>query len=147
MRYEVLVEAVSGVGCSTATTLDCYTEEGVPPVVTGVTTDRLNGTAMNVSWTPPNKAQSNGFIQNYTVTYSTVMESTNRRRQGSRRMVTVPSDRSDVVIGGLDPESAYAVGVTATTTKGTSECELECIQSGSMHGILVRLERQVFLAQ
>lgn len=119
MRYEVRVEAVSGVDCSTVTSLDCYTEEGAPPVVTGVTTNRLNGTAMSVSWTPLNKAQSNGFILRYTVTYS---ETGSRKRQ-SPQTVMVSGDRSDVTIAGLDPGSAYSVSVTASTAVGISECE------------------------
>lgn len=113
------MEAVSGVSCSTVTSVDCYTEEGVPPVVTGVSTNRLNGTAMSVSWTLLNKVQSNGFIQGYTVTYSVAIGTGN---QGSE-VVTVSNDRSVVIIVGLEPESAYSVSVTATTVGGTSERE------------------------
>ncbi len=122
-RYLVSVEAVSGVGCSDVTEIDCYTEQTQPPVVTGVTADRLNGTAMNVSWTPLNKALSNGFIDNYIVRYSVAMPTPNRKRQGSEQ-VTVPSDKSSTIIGGLDPGSEYSVGVSASGTGGTSRCEL-----------------------
>ncbi len=124
-RYLVSVEAVSGVGCSDVTEIDCYTEQTQPPVVTGVTVDRLNGTAMNVSWTPLNKAQSNGFIQSYIVTYSVVTATPNRKRQGSQQ-VTVSSDKSGTIIGGLDPGSEYSVGVSASGAGGTSQCELSC---------------------
>ncbi|XP_064386134.1 mucin-2-like isoform X4 [Halichondria panicea] len=119
-RYLVSVEAVSGVGCSEVTEIDCYTEQTQPPVVTGVTVDRLNGTAMNVSWTPLNKAQSNGFIQSYIVTYSVVTATPNRKRQGSQQ-VTVSSDKSGTIIGGLDPGSEYSVGVGASGAGGTSQ--------------------------
>ena len=129
-RYLVSVEAVSGVGCSDVTEIDCYTEQTQPPVVTGVTVDRINGTAMNVSWTPLNKAQSNGFIQSYIVTYSVVTATPNRKRQGSQQ-VTVSSDKSGTIIGGLDPGSEYSVGVGASGAGGTSQCEYT-----RMHGTL-----------
>ena len=124
-RYLVSVQAVSGVVCSDFTEIDCYTEQTQPPVVTGVTVDRINGTAMNVSWTPLNKAQSNGFIQSYIVTYSVVTTTPNRKRQGSQQ-VTVSSDKSSTIIGGLDPGSEYSVGVNASGAGGTSQCELSC---------------------
>ena len=126
-RYLVSVEAVSGVGCSDVTEIDCYTEQTPPPVVTGVTVDRLNGTAMNVSWTPLNKAQSNGFIQSYIVRYSVATATPNRKRQGSQQ-VTVSSDKSGTIIGGLDPGSEYSVGVSASGAGGTSECECTCMR-------------------
>ncbi len=80
---------------------------------------------MNVTWIPTNKAQSNGFIQSYTVTYSVEMGTDNRKRQGPQA-VTVPSDRSNVIIAGLDPKSAYSVSVTTSTTGGTSERKFFC---------------------
>ncbi len=124
VRYEVRVEAVSGVGCSAVTSLDCYTEEGIPPPLTGVDSVRLNGTAMNVSWTPPNKAESNGFITGYTVTYSAVSNTgTNRKRQGPQN-VRVDKDQSNVIVTGLDPASAYLVGVVSQTARGTSQRKL-----------------------
>ncbi len=124
-RYLVSVEAVSGLGCSDVSEIDCYTVEKQPPMVTGVTVNRLNGTAMNVSWTPLNKAQSNGFIQSYTVTYSVVTAASNRKRQGNVQRETVSSDKSDVVVGGLDPASMYNVDVTVSGSGGTSERECD----------------------
>ncbi len=122
-RYLVSIEAVSGVGCSAVTEIDCYTEQTQPPVITGVTVNRIDRTAMNVSWTPLNKAQSNGFIQSYIVTYSVATATPNRKRQGSQQ-VTVSSDKSGTIIGGLDPGSEYSVGVSASGAGGTSDCEL-----------------------
>ncbi len=126
IRYLVSVEAVSGVGCSNVSEIDCYTVQTQPPVVEGVMVDRLNGTAMNVSWTPLNKAQSNGFLQSYIVTYSVVTAAPNRKRQGNVQRETVSSDKSDVVVGGLDPASMYNVGVTVSGSGGTSERECDC---------------------
>ncbi len=116
---------MSGLGCSAVSEIDCYTVQAQPPVVEGVMVDRLNGTAMNVSWTPLNKAQSNGFLQSYIVTYSVVTVTPNRKRQGPQ-VVTVSSDKSSRIIGGLDPGSEYNVGVTVTGPGGTSERECDC---------------------
>ncbi len=126
IRYLVSVEAVSGVGCSDVSEIDCYTVQTQPPVVEGVMVDRLNGTAMNVSWTPINKAQSNGFLQSYIVTYSVVTATLTRKRQGNVQRATVSSDKSNVVVGGLDPASMYNVDVTASGSGGTSEGECDC---------------------
>ena len=126
IRYLVSVEALSGVGCSNVSEIDCYTVQTQPPVVEGVMVDRLNGTAMNVSWTPLNTAQSNGFIDTYIVTYSVVTATPNRKRQGPQ-VVTVSSDKSGRIIGGLDPGSEYNVGVTVTGPGGTSECECNSV--------------------
>lgn len=123
VRYVVSVEAASGDRCSSITSVECYTEQGIPPVVTGITTDRINGISMRVSWTPPNKAESNGFILGYTITFSPVSENVKRKRQSSE-MVSVSGDSNNVVITGLNPELAYEVSVTATTAEGTSEREL-----------------------
>ncbi len=124
-RYLVSVEAVSGVGCSAVSEIDCYTVQTQPPVVEGVMVDRLNGTAMNVSWTPLNKAQSNGFIHSYIVAYSVVTATPNRKRQGPQ-VVTVSSDKSGGIIRGLDSGSEYNIGVRASGPGGTSECECGC---------------------
>ncbi len=124
-RYLVSVEAVGGVGCSNVSEIDCYTVQTQPPVVGGVMVDRLNWTAVNVSWTPLNTAQSNGFIDTYIVTYS-VTATPNRKRQGPQ-VVTVSSDKSGRIIGGLDPGSEYNIGVKASGPGGTSECECNCV--------------------
>ncbi len=126
IRYLVSVETLSGGGCSTVSEIDCYTVQTQPPVVEGVMVDRLNGTAMNVSWTPLNKAQSNGFIDTYIVTYSVVTATPNRKRQGPQ-VLTVSSDKSGRIIGGLDPGSEYNVGVKASGPGGTSDCECNCV--------------------
>ena len=121
MRYLVSVEAGGGGGCGSPVTVECYTEEGVPPVVMGVGAVRLNGTAMNVSWTPLNKAQARGFIQRYIITYRVSTEGRVKRQTDS---VEVPADQSSVVVGGLDPALQYGVQVGAQSQRGTSEREL-----------------------
>ena len=122
VRYLVQVEAVSGVGCSAIVEQDCYTEERAPPPLSGVESVRLNSTAMNVSWIPPNKAESNGFITGYIVTYFPVTNTGNRRKRQERSRPVGP-EASNVIINDLDPGSAYEVGVVSTTAAGTSESE------------------------
>ena len=115
MRYLVSVRGGGGGGCGLAVTLECYTEEGQPPVVMSVEAERLNGTAMNISWTPHNKAQARGFIQGYIITYTV---STGDRAQS----VNVSVYKSSKVIGGLDPALGYDVTMVAQSGGGTSQC-------------------------
>ena len=115
VRYLVSVEAGSGSGCGPPVTVECYTVEGQPPVVTGVWAERLNWTAMNVSWTPLNKAQARGFIVQYIITYTI---STRGRVPQS---VSVPADQMSMVVGGLDLGSGYDVTVGAQSRGGTSQ--------------------------
>ena len=117
MRYLVSVEAGGGGGCGSPVTVECYTVEGVPPVVTGVEVERLNGTAMNVSWTPVTIVQARGFIS-FTVTYT---PSTGGRARRQSSSVRVPGDQSNVVIGGLDPALEYDVAIATQSGGGVSQ--------------------------
>ena len=115
VRYLVSVEAGSGSGCDPPVIVECYTVEGQPPVVTGVWAQRLNGTAMNVSWTPLNEAQAGGFIEHYIITYT--MSTRGRVTQS----VSVPAHKTSAVVGRLDPASGYDVTVGALSRGGTSQ--------------------------
>ena len=117
VRYLVSVEAGGGSGCGPAMILECYTEEGQPPMVTGVGVDRLSSTTMDVSWIPLNKAQAGGFIQNYVITYTVSTGGT------ARKQTTVSADRNSEIISGLDPITQYDITVAAQSRGGTSECE------------------------
>lgn len=87
-----------------------------PPPPNDIVTSRINGTHINVTWTPIPLTEANGFIQNYTVTY---------QRQGSlkRQIQTkdVSADESSTLIGGLDPIAVYNVQVAASTNAGIGE--------------------------
>ena len=91
----------------------------VPPSPTDVSSQRLNGTHMNISWSPIPLTQSRGFIQNYTITYQRVSRTSKRQVQS----ISVPGGESNVVIGGLDPASTYSVSVGATTSAGPGEVQ------------------------
>ena len=114
------VEAASGSGCGPAVTVECYTEQRQPPMVTGVEVNRLSGIAMNVSWTPLNKAQAGGFILAYKITYTA---SSRDQVKGEAQSVVVPPNETSEVIAGLDPESGYDVTVRAVSWGGTSQRE------------------------
>ena len=90
-----------------------YTE---PPAPENIEAERLNGTHMNVSWTSIPLTVSNGFITTYTIIYEKLE---NKKRQ--TLSLIVPGKDSSVVIGGLDPASAYTILVGATTSSGPGE--------------------------
>ena len=84
----------------------------------GVRVERLNSTAMNVSWTLLTLEEARGFVTSYTVSY--------RKDEGMAKRTTesvvVPGgEQSSVVIGGLDPGSSYQVSVSASTSAGTGD--------------------------
>ena len=90
-----------------------------PPSPMNVSTQRLNGTHMSISWSPIPLTQSRGFITNYTCTYQRVSRVSKRQTLS----VSVPSSASSIVIGGLDPASAYTVSVGATTAAGPGQVQ------------------------
>lgn len=76
--------------------------------------DRINGTHMNVEWTPLTLEEARGFVSSYMITYS----ASNRKRQMDSESITFPGDSSSGVIGGLTPGVSYSVAVAATTSAG-----------------------------
>ena len=95
-----------------------------PPLVpsvspSGVRVERLNSTAMNVSWTLLTLEEARGFVIYYTVSY--------RKDEGMAKRTTesVVVQQSSVVIGGLDPGSSYLVSVSASTSAGNGEMSEE----------------------
>ena len=99
----------------------------VPPSPTNITTQRLNGTHMNISWSPVPLTESRGFIQSYTVTYQRVSRTVKQQVLS----VSIPGSESSVVIGGLDPASAYSVSVGATTSAGPGESSPPSVTPGA----------------
>ena len=84
----------------------------VPPPPNNITTDRLNGTHIRVSWQSLSLSEATGFIQSYRISYQIV---SNKRQILA---VVVPGNASTVVIGGLDPDSTYTIFVGSSTSKG-----------------------------
>ena len=84
--------------------------------------NRLNGTAMNVSWVPLNLVEARGFVQSYIITYQQASGGSHRKRQ--MRTQTVDGSASSAIVGGLQPGVAYEVTVSGMTTEnGPGELE------------------------
>ena len=90
----------------------------VPASPTGVSVSRLNGTHMNVSWDQIPLSEAKGFIVSYTVLYQTINNVKRRRRL---KFDAVPGNETSVLIGNLDPSNSYQVFVSATTSAGDGE--------------------------
>jgi len=80
-----------------------------------VTVERLNGTAMNVSWTRLSVVEAQSIAVAYVVSYS---PQNFRKRQ--IREVVLPANQSYVVISGLNPVTIYQVEVFASNEYGQS---------------------------
>ena len=88
------------------------TEPQMPPH--DVKVKRLNGTAMNVSWTRLSIVEAQSIAVSYVVSYS---PQSARKRQVRD---IVPAIKSYVVISGLDPGTIYHVQVFAMNDNGQS---------------------------
>ena len=80
-----------------------------------VEVNRLNGTAMNVSWVPLNLVEARGFVQSYIITYQ--QASTGSRRKRQMQMQQVDGNASHAIVGGLRPGVAYEVTVSGMTVQ------------------------------
>ena len=82
---------------------------------------------MNISWSLILITEARGFIQSYFILY---LQNDNRKRQISS--VSVPATDSSVVIGGLDPDEAYNVSISASTNAGQGAFSSAIIVSGKI---------------
>ena len=92
-----------------------------------VKVDRLNGTAMNVSFTRLTIVEARSINVTYTVRYS---PQSSRKRQ--EREATVPDGQSHVVIRGLVP-AAYTVVVVASNKIGKYSSEEHVLPGSLLH--------------
>ena len=94
----------------------CLTPITAPSIAPGnVEVNRLNGTAMNVSWVPLNLVEARGFVQSYIITYQQASSGSRRKRQMQTQQVD--GRASSAVVGGLQPGVAYEVSIAAMTTE------------------------------
>lgn len=84
----------------------------MPPHNVGV--ERLNGTAMNVSFIRLSIVEARSVALSYVVSYS---PHNSHKRQGRE---VVPANQSFVVISGLDPVTIYKVNMFASNEYGQS---------------------------
>ena len=99
-----------------------------------VKVERLNGTAMNVSFTPLNIAEARSLRTTYTVTYSPV---SSKKRQA--REVQVPENQIHVLVNDLDPGTSYDVQVSAANLIGDSVFSESQIARAPSSGIYIRI--------
>ena len=84
-----------------------------------VTINRLNGTAMNVSWVPLNLVEARGFIQVYVITFE---RASGNRRKRQQQEAQADASASSSIVGGLQPGVPYDVSVSGqTVARGRSE--------------------------
>lgn len=84
--------------------------------------DRLNGTAMNVSWVPLNLVEARGFVQSYFITYEPTSSANVRKRQ--IQTLVVDGNASYAIASDLQPGVSYDVRASAVTVRvGPGELE------------------------
>ena len=84
----------------------------------GVRVERLNSTAINVSWTLLTLEEARGFVTSYTVSYS---KGEGQGRRPVEELVVPGGEQSSAVIGGLDTGSSYLLSVSAGTSAGSGQ--------------------------
>ena len=72
--------------------------------------DRLNGTAMNVSFVKLSLVEARRLTVTYFITYA---PSSSKKRQAGEKTVAVPDGSSHMIITGLDPKTQYTVRMFA----------------------------------
>ena len=77
-----------------------------------VMVERLNGTAMNVSFTRLSIVEAQGLSVAYTVRY--FPQISGGKRQAPSQSMEVPDGQSHLVVGGLDPKTVYDVEVVVS---------------------------------
>ena len=86
----------------------------VPPQLSNVTVDRINDTAMTVTWELISITEANGHILGYTMTYS---PDSTRTRQAAMFKMVGPND-NQVTVNDLMRGVSYTVTVSASTMTG-----------------------------
>ncbi|XP_075134698.1 receptor-type tyrosine-protein phosphatase delta isoform X24 [Leptodactylus fuscus] len=114
--FRLAAEAPLGLGAST-TEISAKTLQSIPSgPPRKVEVEAVNSTAVKVFWRSPVSNKQHGQIRGYQVHY---VRMENGEPKGSPMIKDVMlADIQEMIISGLQPETAYAITVTAYTTKG-----------------------------
>ncbi|XP_073524790.1 receptor-type tyrosine-protein phosphatase delta isoform X29 [Phyllobates terribilis] len=114
--FRLAAEAPLGLGAST-TEISAKTLQSIPSgPPRKVEVEALNSTAVKVFWRSPVSNKQHGQIRGYQVHY---VRMENGEPKGPPMLKDVMlADAQEMIISGLQPETAYAITVTAYTTKG-----------------------------
>ncbi|XP_075683286.1 receptor-type tyrosine-protein phosphatase delta isoform X37 [Rhinoderma darwinii] len=114
--FRLAAEAPLGLGAST-TEISAKTLQSIPSgPPRKVEVEAVNSTAVKVLWRSPVSNKQHGQIRGYQVHY---VRMENGEPKGSPMLKDVMlADAQEMIISGLQPETAYAITVTAYTTKG-----------------------------
>ncbi len=95
-----------------------------------ISSTRLNGTAVRVSWRPLSRSEARGFITNYTITYWRVGSNA-----ANASTITVSGkDASSALIINLDPNSDYYFTVSAGTVQGVGNVSVAMVIPTQLSG-------------
>ncbi|XP_077105319.1 receptor-type tyrosine-protein phosphatase delta isoform X15 [Ranitomeya variabilis] len=114
--FRLAAEAPLGLGAST-TEISAKTLQSIPSgPPRKVEVEAVNSTAVKVFWRSPVSNKQHGQIRGYQVHY---VRMENGEPKGPPMLKDVMlADAQEMIISGLQPETAYAITVTAYTTKG-----------------------------
>ncbi|XP_041419921.1 receptor-type tyrosine-protein phosphatase S isoform X28 [Xenopus laevis] len=114
--FRLAARALVGLGASTAE-ISARTMQSIPSgPPRKVEVEAVNSTSVKVSWRSPVANKQHGQIRGYQVHYVR-MENGEPKGQPMLKDVML-ADAQEMIISGLQPETAYSITVTAYTTKG-----------------------------
>ena len=76
---------------------------------------------MLVMWIPLSFTEARGFISHYTITYSPVISEMKRQSSAPMPKTVLGMESNSATIDGLDPNTKYEVGVSATNGADISD--------------------------
>ena len=126
--YEVVVVALTCTGKGKENRTVFFSQE-LPPTKSpeNVVLNKLNSTALNVTWTPLTLFEARGFPE-YRVVLTAV---TNRRRKRQSDPIIIITSNSFAVFSGLEENTNYLAVVGVRTGTNTGETSLLFILASS----------------
>ncbi|XP_069482045.1 receptor-type tyrosine-protein phosphatase delta isoform X10 [Ambystoma mexicanum] len=114
--FTLAARSPQGFGAST-TEISARTMQSIPSgPPRKVEVEAVNSTALKITWRSPMPNKQHGQIRGYQVHYVR-MENGDPKGQPMLKDVML-ADAQEMIISGLQPETAYSITVTAYTTKG-----------------------------